>query len=142
MTAPTQTPTATSDSRLGPVALAGAAAAGCLALAFVGGTDGGPVLCPLRATTGWDCPMCGATRGVRALLTGNPLQALSHNLLLVVVLPALAWSYLAWAAPRFGRNIRPLDLSGRAVAALVVAMAVFGVARNLPIDSLTWLDSN
>ena len=35
--------------------------------------------CPLRALLGLPCPTCGTTRGLEALLTGHPLDALAYN---------------------------------------------------------------
>lgn len=140
MTAPAQTRRA-ADPRLAPVGAALAGLAGCAALSVLG-SDSGPVLCPLRATTGLDCPLCGATRGVKALLTGHPLKGLDHNLALVLVLPAIVWVYLSWAVPRFEVSFPAWRLDGRWLNALLVACALYGVVRNLPIDALSWLDSN
>ena len=94
-----------------------------------------------RVTTGLDCPLCGASRGVKALLTGHPLQALNHNLALLVVLPAAVWVYLSWAAPRFGLRFPAWRLDGRWLNALLLVCAVYGVVRNLPIPGFDWLDS-
>jgi hypothetical protein len=45
--------------------------------------------CPLRALTGWLCPLCGGLRAVHALLHGHVLEALTLNPFLFAA--ALAW---------------------------------------------------
>jgi Protein of unknown function (DUF2752) len=46
--------------------------------------------CPFHTLTGWDCPGCGSTRALAALLHGELLRALSLNPLLPLCLLALA----------------------------------------------------
>jgi hypothetical protein len=53
-------------------------------------------LCPLYATTGVPCPLCGATRSVVALLRGNPAQSLSYSPIGFVVVAAVVASLIAW----------------------------------------------
>lgn len=94
--------------------------------------------CPFRAGTGLDCPGCGALRAVHALAHGDPVAAADHNLLLVLLLPLLVTAWLRWALPHLrGRPSRPLP--AWATTAVLVALAVFGVLRNLPIGG--WLGS-
>ena len=45
----------------------------------------GLVLCPFKLLTGMDCPTCGTTRGVAALLNGDISSAWSYNPLSFVV---------------------------------------------------------
>jgi hypothetical protein len=109
------------------------AAGGCAALALVGRVDPsqhalGPP-CPLRVTTGLDCPLCGATRATHALLHGDVARALDFNALYVLALPIAAVLALWW--------LRTGDLPAVArrrgvVWAAVAVVAVFAVARNLP----------
>lgn len=108
-------------------------AAGVVALAVVGLVDPsthvlGPP-CPLRMTTGLDCPLCGATRATHALLHGDLVRALDFNALYVVALPVaavlLAWWLATGSVPAIARR-RPV------VWAAVALAAVFAVARNLP----------
>jgi hypothetical protein len=51
------------------------------------------VTCPLRATTGVPCPLCGMTRGVGAVLRGDVMHAMALNpggvLLVAVVIAVL-----------------------------------------------------
>lgn len=52
---------------------------------YTEGFTQGPVLCPFKLLTGMDCPTCGTTRGVAALLNGDISSAWSYNPLSFVV---------------------------------------------------------
>ncbi|MET0920988.1 MAG: DUF2752 domain-containing protein [Acidimicrobiia bacterium] len=75
----------TVDTR--PLRWAGAAAlVAAASLPLLPGHD--TVTCPLRATTGVPCPLCGMTRGVGAVVRGDLAHAIALNpgsLLLVAV---------------------------------------------------------
>ena len=96
--------------------------------------------CPLHAATGLDCPVCGSTRAMHALFHGDLGGALSHNVLLIVLLPVLAYLFVAWTAGRVGYTLprlwRPWMKWG--VAALALG---FLVVRNLPFEAFTYLDA-
>lgn len=125
-----------------PASLAIGALCGCALVALVDPANGGlyPV-CPTRALLGIDCPACGTLRGLHALGRGRIVEALDHNLLLFLAVPigALVWWY--WLRAALGRPSRPIATPHWAIPALIVVAAVFAVARNLPIQSLSWLDS-
>ena len=55
--------------------------------------------CTLHETTGLNCPGCGGTRAVFALMHGDVLQAAADNLYFVLALPFLLWwgGYGVWA---------------------------------------------
>lgn len=74
--------------------------------------------CPLRALTGWLCPLCGSLRAMHALLTGSPLAALAFNPLVVVLLAA-------WTIARARTVAFCLSAPGLAL------LAGFGLLRNL-----------
>jgi hypothetical protein len=89
-------------------------------------------LCPLHATTGLWCPLCGGLRAVDVLVHGDVVAALHLNLLVVVVLPlAVAWWFDAALRERRGSSSRRIPRAGY-VAFVVVAFA-FAVVRNLPL---------
>jgi hypothetical protein len=97
--------------------------------------------CPTKLLTGLDCPMCGATRAVHSLLRGDVIGALDHNLLFVLLLPALVYTFVAWTSSRLGRPMKPIPMSSRWVAIpLAVVMIAFAIVRNLP-GPMHWLNS-
>jgi hypothetical protein len=64
-----------------------------------------PAFCPSRVLLDHDCPGCGMSRALGALLKGEVQRALAFNRLVVPVLLALlAW--LAWDTARLWR-LRP-----------------------------------
>jgi hypothetical protein len=89
-------------------------------------------VCPVRQYLHIDCPGCGATRALAALLRGQLLDALRLNALFVLLLPfGLAIGLECYRrAMRLGEFSwpeipRPVMYAGLAVAAM------FMVARNL-----------
>ena len=121
---------------IAPVGAAGGAVLACAYLAFVDPNEPGHYpLCPLRAVLGWDCPGCGGLRGMHALLTGDPMGALDHNVLLVVVVPFTIWMWVRWLI-RTWRGVSP-QVTVRdqrrwtvATVAILGLALVFGVVRN------------
>ena len=89
--------------------------------------------CLLHRTTGLQCPLCGGTRAVVALLNGHVIEAARLNLLGIVFVVALAilivrsFSFRVDALWARWMSLLPAT-TGAACAAGVV---VFGVARNL-----------
>lgn len=84
--------------------------------------------CPIHHWTGLDCPGCGITRAILALLSGRLSDAFSQNL--------LAPFFCAFGATRCYTAIRrnrwgELHLSPLVMAALMTIVAVFGVVRNI-----------
>jgi hypothetical protein len=95
--------------------------------------------CPLRAFTGLDCPLCGATRATRALvLHGDVARAVDLNALYVAALPVLAVLALVWW--RAGRPPRWLA-HPRLPSALAAVAVAFAVVRNLPMAPFRYLGS-
>jgi hypothetical protein len=117
-----------------------AAAGGCAALAVVGLVDPATRTltppCPLKALTGLDCPLCGATRATHALLHGHLAQALDLNALYVLALPVVGLLVLLWLL----RGRVPKALTNAATMWSLLAVAVvFAVLRNLPIEPFSVL---
>jgi hypothetical protein len=85
--------------------------------------------CPFHAVTGWLCPGCGSTRAMHALLHGHLIEALQLNPLAVAAVPFVARHVVKGF---FGRtdavvsHMRPVY-----IRALAVAIALFGILRNL-----------
>lgn len=119
---------------MAPVASACIGAASLGYLAWSPDTADG-IPCPLHAATGWWCPACGATRGMRALLDGDVAAALGHNLLLPVIMATVVAVWWAWTRHALGRAPRAwtrriADLPPGVWVALGGAVLVFTVVRN------------
>ena len=71
--------------------------AGGLALSALFAATGIGVPCPFLALTGWQCPLCGATRMGAALLHGDLAGAYAFNPLVLVALPVLGAIAVVWA---------------------------------------------
>jgi uncharacterized protein DUF2752 len=112
--------------------LAGLLSAGLLAVVNPNTTH--VPLCPLHATTGLWCPLCGSTRATHALLHGEWGTALHDNLLFVAFLPLLLLNWWRWSGQRPVR--RPM-LPRPVFGGLLVLAIGFGVLRNLPAGA--WL---
>lgn len=127
----------------GPVGVAAIATVGMGVLAWLDPAVRAEVLpgCPFRTVTGLDCPGCGATRALYALIQGDVVTALDHNVLVVAILPVLLWAWAGWLAATVGRRARPPTLPARVSASLAAVVTVFWVVRNLPWSSVAWLGS-
>lgn len=112
-----------------------------LGLSALYATTGLGVLCPFRAVTGWDCPLCGGTRMGSALLHGDVGAALALNPLALLLVTAagvlgLLWTVEALGGPAvrppavFRAGWRRLSPTGWLVLGLVLA-AVYTVLRNI-----------
>lgn len=113
----------------------------CVASALIDPT-GGPTLCPFKAMTGLDCPLCGATRAAHQLFRGNVVGAADFNLVFVLAAPLLVFAAFSVLRQAFGgRALRIPRVSRLTVIALVSAVAVFTLVRNLGIAPLDWLSS-
>ncbi|MBE9374572.1 DUF2752 domain-containing protein [Saccharopolyspora sp. HNM0983] len=95
-----------------------------------------PLPCPFRLATGLDCPFCGGSRMLGALLTGDLPAALGFNAVaLLLVLPVVCAVLVAMARYERGRarGWWPAGRSGRVLGfALLAAVVAWGVVRNLP----------
>jgi uncharacterized protein DUF2752 len=94
--------------------------------------------CP-SAAIGIYCPGCGGLRAVNDLTNGHVAAAASSNLLLFVAIPAVVFLVGRWALDAWTGRERDHDarLAMRLTTAVLVLMAVFTVARNLPFGD--WL---
>ena len=88
--------------------------------------------CPIHQLLGINCPGCGATRALAALLHGHLMEAIRLNTLFVLLLPVA----LAGAIESYRRAIRPGAFRWPqppvpALYATLAATVFFTVARNL-----------
>ncbi|WP_207312073.1 DUF2752 domain-containing protein [Lentzea alba] len=115
-----------------PLITFAAGVAGAAVLLVVDPNKPGNLLpkCPFNWLTGLNCPGCGATRMVHALLHGDVVAAWHYNaVLLVLGVPLAVWLFARWTKDRWTGERRSVPKSV-GVAVLVVA-AVWGVGRNL-----------
>jgi hypothetical protein len=92
-------------------------------------------VCQFHQLTGLNCPGCGATRSLYALLHGHFSTALRDNALFVVALLVAAIYGIRFAVQKFrGRPVGELFSAHWLWPALAVAL-VFSVLRNLPAFS-------
>jgi len=121
----------------GVVLVATAIGAGAMVFFFNPSTHGFYPACLFHSLTGLNCPGCGATRALYALLHGNVRLAVKDNALFILLLVALSgWSTIL--ATRKLRN-RPvtLHLPAKFLWTLLAIAFVFAVVRNLP--GFEWL---
>lgn len=97
--------------------------------------------CPVRALTGLDCPGCGATRAVNALVDGRVVDALDHNALVPLAVVVLAGMAVALVGRRLGWQLPdPFAWRGFRMTLLIVVV-VFSVVRCIPVGPGAWLAS-
>jgi hypothetical protein len=86
--------------------------------------------CLFHAFTGFYCPGCGATRALHQLAHGNLMAAFRLNALVVLGLPL--GCLIAVRRKR-------ADLPAWCLRTLIFCIALFGVARNIPLFPFTLL---
>ena len=124
-------------------AVVGAAAIGACAFVYALNPveEGNPPICPFKMMTGQDCPGCGATRSLNALLRGQPGVAADHNLLFVVALPVVVVAFVVWGLRRMQWRAPDWHLPRHWLPAFAVVVALFRALRLLPWDPFAWLAS-
>lgn len=97
--------------------------------------------CILKQYTGIDCPGCGGTRCVHALLHGDLRTAFDHNALVVLLLPVVLYISARWVLGRAGVELPALRLPSWMAWGIPLAMVLFTVVRNIPGTPLYVLNS-
>ena len=96
--------------------------------------------CPFLSLTGCYCPGCGTLRALYVLLHGDVIGALGYNVLAVLSLPFIAYSYGSGAMRAFGlRAPRPAFVHPYLIWALLLAIVAYWITRNLPFVPLNVL---
>jgi len=100
--------------------------AGAFVFFFNPSTHGFYPVCLFHQLTGLNCPGCGATRALYALLHGNFLLALKDNALFIFTIAFLA----ARGAKHFLRKSAGQFISPKMLWAFLVVAGIFTVLRN------------
>ena len=123
----------------GPLGLAASLGAAALALRLRDPHQQGSWgLCPFKAITGWNCPLCGGLRAVNDLGHGRLAEAAHSNLMFVgLVLPLAVGAWALWAGRSWtDRRTAPSPATVRVLSVVLGVLAVvFTVYRNTPWGS-------
>lgn len=92
-------------------------------------------VCQFHRLTGLNCPGCGATRALYALLHGDISIALRDNVLLVAGMTAAVFRGGWFAVNKLRGKPNGKFFPANYLLPLLVIMGVFGVLRNLPAFS-------
>jgi hypothetical protein len=110
---------------------------GAMVFFFNPSTHGFYPVCMFHALTGLNCPGCGMTRALYALLHGNLGLALKDNALFMASLAVLA----VWSARLIVRKLKNqpamLNVPPKFLWTFLIIAIVFAVIRNLP--GFEWL---
>jgi uncharacterized membrane protein len=89
--------------------------------------------CVIHRLTGWQCPLCGMTHAVVALLHGNIATALHRNPLAPLYVAGLAWAVVvAWSPPaRTWARTMSSRLPPSTAGLFALGVVAFGIGRNL-----------
>lgn len=88
--------------------------------------------CSFHAITGWQCPGCGFTRGLHALLHGHPLDALRFNYFFIISIPlAIAVAFTSWSDSQLALRLKPIVQSRVVILTYVVLFFVWWIIRNI-----------
>ena len=100
-------------------------------------THGFYPVCLFHSLTGLNCPGCGATRALYALLHGNLQVALKDNALFVFSLAVLAVWSARFAIRKMRNQPATLNVPPKFLWTFLTLAFVFAVVRNLP--GFEWL---
>jgi hypothetical protein len=110
---------------------------GAMVFFFNPSTHGFYPVCVFHALTGLNCPGCGMTRALYALLHGNFTLALKDNALFVTSLAMMAIWGVHFIFRKLKNQPTTFDVSPKFLWTFLVVAFVFAVVRNLP--GFEWL---
>lgn len=90
--------------------------------------------CPFFTFTGLYCPGCGSQRAIVSLLHGDLLTAVHDNLLAVLALPFILFSFVITIKNYFDEKKRKIGIvySTAFATSVFVIVLVFAILRNIP----------
>lgn len=121
---------------LAPATVALVAAGWCTTAAVLNPAAVGSALpsCPFKALTGWDCPGCGSTRMLHALVHGRPDDAAGYNVVALAALPLLIYAWFAWLLrATVGLRLPDWQTARWVAPAVLGVVVVWWVVRNIPV---------
>jgi hypothetical protein len=90
--------------------------------------------CPIHELFHLQCPGCGATRAIAAILHGHFIEAMSLNALITLLLPCVsAYGILCYCRLLQRKPLRRPQPPPAVLYALFSVTAVFTIIRNLPL---------
>jgi hypothetical protein len=91
--------------------------------------------CPIHEYLHLQCPGCGATRALAALLRGHFVEALHLNAITTLLLPlAAAYGILCYYHLLHRKPLRWPQLPPAAIYSTLAIAAIFTLLRNLPLS--------
>lgn len=89
-------------------------------------------VCQFHRLTGWNCPSCGTTRGLYALLHGHLLTAMRDNALMMIGLALFPARAAWWLSKQKSGGQAGAFFPSSWLWPVLAAILVFSVLRNLP----------
>lgn len=89
-------------------------------------------VCQFHRLTGWNCPSCGATRGLYALLHGHLLVAMRDNALMMIGLALFPARAAWWLSKQKSGGRAGAFFPSSWLWPVLAVLLVFSVLRNLP----------
>lgn len=91
--------------------------------------------CSFHELTGWQCPGCGGQRAFYHLLHGDVLNALRHNLIMIIGLPFFLYMYFILCQRYILKNEKALkyfNFPVRTGYIFITILAIYFILRNIP----------
>jgi hypothetical protein len=91
--------------------------------------------CEFRKLTGLQCPACGATRMVQAILRFDLLGAFNYNQFMFISIPFYLWTW-GIAGVEYTKQGRVSDETGNLIAAYALSSIIWMILRNVGIANI------
>ena len=96
--------------------------------------------CPFHYFTGLFCPGCGTLRALHNILHGNFSSGFDFNPLLVILLPYITYGIISkFVNYLTGKHMFNYEISSKGSYALLIAICVYMIARNISVYPFTYL---